>query len=375
MKPKTLVNIILVSLLPIIVLYIPFFFKFEQFFFLTFNETGFVNILKNWDGPHYIVVAHAFYDLAETEKLLFTSLPATYYTAHFPLFPIGIALLAPLIGYFYSGLFINLLFGVLLNILFYSVAKNYTKHALWLTFVFTVFPGRFFITRGIVAPETMMVFLIFGSVVLWEKKEYFRSSLLGSLGILAKIKSGFLFPAYFAERTEAYLLKGKKELNPRSLWMALIPLTVIGLFSFYAYRTGNFFIFLEAEKGNELFITLPFAQFNSAAAWIGTAWIEDVVFYFAGMFLLTVTLYFKKDHRSWFYYALFYTLFLVFVPQRDITRFSYPLYPLFLLTFEKFFTSKQFRIVLILLLPAIYFYAWNFIIQNQAPIANLAPFL
>jgi Gpi18-like mannosyltransferase len=365
---------VLISLLPILVLYIPFILKAKHFFFLTFNEVGFVNVLKNWDGPHYIVVARSFYDLAAVEKLLFTSLPAIYYTAHFPLYPLFIAAFAPILGYFYSGLFVNLLFGILLNVLFFRVAQRYTKHPLFLTFVFTVFPARFFITRAIVAPETMMVFCIFLALVLWEEKKYFSSSLFGALGVLAKVKAGFLFPAFLAEKVESFITE-RKPFDPRMLWSLMIPGALLGLFAFFYIRTGDFFAFFQAEKGNELFVTFPFAQFNSQAAWVGTAWLEDVVLYFVAMFLLVATLFFKKENRSWFYYCLFYTAFLIFVPQRDITRFAYPMYPFFLLTFERFFTSKEWKIALIVLLPAIYFFAWNFMIQNQAPIANFAPFL
>lgn len=371
---KTLMWILVISLLPIFVLYIPFLFKAHDFFFLTFQETGFVNVLKNWDGPHYIVVARTFYNLSAIEQYLFTDVPPIYYTAHFPLYPIAIALVAPVMGYFYSGLFVNLLCGVLLNIVFYRVAERFTKHPLFLTFVFTVFPARFFVTRAIVAPETMMVLCIFLSLVMWEEKKYFRGALWGALGILSKVKAGFLFPAYIASECEKYLTK-RASFQKATLWALLIPLFLVGLFYIFYLQTGNFLAFFEAEKGNDLFVTFPFAQFNSKAAWIGTAWLEDVVLYFAALFILTVTLYFKKENRSWFYYVLFYGIFLIFVPQRDITRFMFPMYPIFLLTFEQFFTSREFKIALIILLPAIYFFAWNFMIQNQAPIANLAPFL
>lgn len=363
-----------ISLLPIAILYIPFILHLKHIFFLTVQDTGFVNILRNWDGPHYIVIARTFYDIPAVEKLLFTSIPASYYPAHFPLYPIAISMLAPILGYFHAGLAINLLFGVLLNGLFYTVAKKFTQHPLLLTFVFTVFPGRFFITRAIVAPETMMVFFMLLALVLWEEKKFLASSVYGSIGMLSKVKAGFLFPAFVAERIEAYLIH-RHSFDIRSLWSVLIPTTFLGLCIFYFFRTGDFFAFFSAEKGNNLFVTFPFAQFNSASVWAGTAWLEDVVFYFAGMFLLIMTLAQSKTHRSWFYFALIYTAFLVFVPQRDITRFSYPLYPLFLLTFERFFTSKAWKYTLICILPAIFMYAWNFILQNQAPIANLAPFL
>ncbi len=372
--PHPYLRVILISLLPILILYIPFIFQLKHIFFLTVHDTGFVNILRNWDGPHYIVIARTFYDIPAIEKLLFTSIPATYYPAHFPLYPLAISLVAPVLGYFHAGLAVNLLFGVLLNILFYTVAKKHTNHPLFLTLVFTLFPGRFFITRAILAPETMMVFFMLLALVLWEERKYFSSSVYGSLGMLSKVKAGFLFPAFMAERIEAYLLH-RHRVDMRALWSVMIPLTFGGLCLYYYFQTGDFFAFFNAEKGNNLFVTFPFAQFNSASVWAGTAWLEDVVFYFAGMFALLMTLAQSKTNRSWFYFVLFYSAFLVFVPQRDITRFAYPMYPLFLLTFEKFFTSKAWKYAFILLIPAIYLYTWNFILQNQAPIANLAPFL
>lgn len=367
-------NVFLVSVLPVFAILLPFALHLSDLFFLHIPEPGMLNILKNWDGPHYIIVARTWYDLEAITKLLFTSVPSTYYPAHFPLYPAFIALFAPLLGYFYAGLFVNISFGVLLNILFYEIAKGYTKRALFLTAVFTVFPGRFLVTRAILAPETMMVFFMLLSLYCWEKHRYVQSSVWGSLGILTKIKAGFLLPAYIASSLEEMFLK-HKNLPAKLLWTALIPLTLLALFTFFKLRTGDFFAFLNAEKGNNLFVAFPFSQFNSASAWIGTAWIEDIVFYFAGMIMLTVTLWKSQENRSWFYFSLFYTAFLIFVPQRDITRFSFPLYPLFLLTFHKFFTSREWKIAFAFLLPAIYLYAINFILQNQAPISNYSPFL
>lgn len=366
---KTLLSIVLISILPILALYIPFLFKLDHFFFLKIAEPGFSNILRNWDGPHYIVVARSFYNPEAIIPLLFTDVSPSYYPAHFPLYPLFIRLFSPFLGFFYSGLFVTIMSGILLNYMFYSVAKKYTQHPLLLTAVFTVFPPRFLVTRAILAPEPLMVLCMFLSLVAWENKEYFKGALWGSLGILSKVKAGFLFPAFVASSMEEMFVK-KQSFKPSYALAALIPLTLCALFGYFYYQTGDFFAFLVAEKGNSLFVTFPFAQFNHDAVWAQSIWLEDVVFYFAAMILLTVTLFYSKQNRSWFYFSLFYTAFLIFVPQRDITRFSYPLYPLFLLTFEKFFTSKHFKIVLILLLPAIYFYTLNFILHNQAPIAN-----
>ena len=366
---RTLLWILLISLVPIAAIYIPFILKLDHFLFLKIAEPGFSNILRNWDGPHYIVVAQTFYNPDKIVPLLFTDVSPSYYPAHFPLYPMFMAIFAPIMGFFYSGLFVNIVFGVLLNYVFYSVAKKYTKHPLLLTAVFTVFPPRFLVTRAILAPETLMTLCIFLSLVAWENKDYFKGALWGSLGMLSKVKAGFLLPAFMASAAEEIILK-KRSFKSSYLYAFLIPLTLCAFFGYLYYQTGDFFAFFAAEKGNNLFVTFPFAQFNFDAVWAQSIWLEDVVFYFAAMILLTVTLARSDSHRSWFYFSLFYTFFLIFVPQRDITRFSYPLYPLFLITFQSFFTSKPFKIMLIILLPALYFYTLNFILHNQAPIAN-----
>ncbi len=367
LKPKELFWICAITFLPVLLIYLPFLLKLKQFLFLTIREPGFANILKNWDGPHYLMISRTWYDLQEIGRRLFIPIDVRYYAAHFPLFPFLIWLGSFFVSGPYAGLLLTLFFDLLLNVLFYFLAKQYTKHPLFLTFVFTIFPPRYLVTRSIIAPETLMVFTMLLSLYLWEKKQYFMSSIFGFLGVLTKIQALFLFPAYLFAILEKKI-KTKNPINRQSLWLFLIPFAFILLSVFYFFRLGDFFAFLHAEKGNNLYVYFPFSQFNAQNVWAG-AWVEDVVFYFLAMFVLTVTLW-KKKEKSWFYFALVYTVFLIFIPQRDVTRFAFPLLPFFLFTFESFFTSKLFKWALIFLLPAIYFYTINFMLVNQAPIAD-----
>jgi hypothetical protein len=363
-----LLKIILITFLPILFVHLPFVLNIPKLLFLEFREVGFANILKNWDGPHYIVVAKTLYNLDRIAEMLFIPIDVRYYYAHFPLFPLFIRLLSPVMGWIYSGLFINLALGLLLNLLFYEIAKKYTSYPLFLTFLFTVFPARFWVVRSIISPETLMLFLILLSFYFWQKRGYFLCSFFGFLAVLTKIQAIFLFPAYAAEVAEKVIFQ-KNKIDKGSFWIILIPLSFVALSLFYYIVGGDFFAFLHAEKGNNLFIYFPFSQFNYQGGWAGTAWLEDVVFYFIAMFALTFSMY-KDKERSWFYFSLFYTLFLVFIPQRDITRFAYPLLPFFLIKFQNFLTSKTFRIAFLFSLPALYFYTVNFIIVNQAPIMD-----
>lgn len=368
-----LIKIFLISFIPIFVVYLPFFLKLNRFFFLTINQPGLGNIYKNWDGPSYVMIAKTVYNMKEIGKYLFSPLPHEYFTAHFPLYPLTFKLLAPWLDYFKSGLVINLIFGFLLNFLFYQIVKKYTKSPLFLTLVFTIFPARFWVVRTIIAPETMMLFLILLSLYSWEKKQYLLASFWAFLAVLTKIQALFLFPAYLGEMIENKLVK-KEKITTSQFSILLIPSAFVFLSLFFYWRTGDFFAFLRAERTNQLYFYFPFSQFNSQAVWVGSGWLEDIVFYFLALALLTVSLL-KSKKRAWFYFSLFYSFFLVFIPQRDITRFTYPLLPLFLIQFQPFFSSKAFKIAFFLTLPALYFYTINFLLTNQAPIADWSKLL
>lgn len=371
---KDYIYVSILSILPLIFIYLPFILKVNQLLFLTISDTGMHTVLKNWDGPHYIVIAKTFYNQAEIVKFLFAPVPVStaYYAAHFPLLPFFIFLLAPVFGWLYSGLVSSILFGIFLNIIFYRVAQKYTKQPFLLTFVFTVFPPRFLIVRSIIAPETILVFFVFVSLILWEKKHFFWSGLAGFFATLTKIQGILLFPAYvFAAAEDWYR---KKTIPWRMAWMVLIPVAYLLISALFYVQFNDFFAFFHAQESVDMKIYYPFSQFNSANPWTRNAWLEDVVIYFISMFTLASMLY-KDKKRSWFYFSLLYTLFLVFIPQRDITRFAVPLVPLFLLRFERFFTSKAFIIGLCCALPALYFYVINFLTESVAPIIDWTYYL
>lgn len=368
-----LVNIIIISLAPIILVYLPFAFKLNSLGVIPIKEPGMYNIVKNWDGPNYIVVAKSFYEPSKISAFHYISQPPSYYTAHLPLFPLVIALLAPVFGWLYSGLVANLIFGILLNILFYIFAKRYSKHPLLLTAIFTVFPARFLSIRSVIAPETMLLFIMFLSFYLWEQKRYFGASMAGAFAVFAKVQALFLFPAYAGAYIEAYL--NKQERFKFSQWfIVLIPASFVLLCGLFYYLTGDFLAFMHSQSKNGLAISLPFSQFNYSNVWSNTGWLEEVAIYIVMFMLLCVSLW-KHERREWFYFAVFYSAFLICLPHRDITRYAYPLVPFFLFRFSDFFTSKNFKWALLLAFPAIYLYSINFILTNQAPIIDWSPFV
>jgi hypothetical protein len=65
----------------------------------------------------------------------------------------------------------------------------------------------------------------------------------------------------------------------------------------------------------------------------------------------------------------------LFIAHRDLARYSLPLVPFALIAFDKLIQKKEFKIALLIILPAIYFYAINFIGGNTAPVADWTPYL
>ena len=100
----------------------------------------------------------------------------------------------------------------------------------------------------------------------------------------------------------------------------------------------------------------------------------DVLFYFFMYGLAIINLKDSK-YRSFFYFGLIFFIATIFVQHRDISRYSLIIWPLALIAFEKFFTSKKFLIIFVIMLFAIYLYGWNFLNYNVMPIADWRPFL
>jgi len=159
----------------------------------------------------------------------------------------------------------------------------------------------------------------------------------------------------------------------KSLWLLLIPLSLITVFLFYFVKYGDFFVYF--HTGGVVPMPYPFSAFNFQKVWVGTAWLDDLIFYFA-MYGLTVYYLYKSKFKTIFYFALLFFISLLFIQHRDIARYSLPLWPLTVIAFNKFFSSKAFLIIFfVIILPASIFYSWNFLLFNIMPIGDWAPYL
>ena len=338
------------------------------------KTSNFLTVYKNFDGPNYIIAAKSMYVPKEIESInrdSSLSQNPLYFTAHLPLYPVLIRLISPLFGYLKSMLVINIFFTGLLATFFYYFLKkfNLTKHPLLIASIFLFLP-RFLVVRSVGAPESLFLFLVLTSLFFFEKEKYLLAGLLGGLSVITKTPGLILFAAYGFVFLERFIKTKKIKLS--WAWILLIPAGFFLVSLFYANQTGDFLAYF--HSGDNIHLVGPFSVFSFGKPWIGTAWLEDVLFYF---FLYGLAVYQLKDskHRSFFYFSLLFLTATLFVQHRDISRYSLPLWPLACIAFESFFSSKKFSIIFLVMIFGIYMYTWNFLAYNVMPINEWLPFL
>lgn len=402
-KYKEHVFITVICIVSTVILWLPFLLRSDSINGIETTGITFDEVRKNWDGPLYIIPAKTLYDksheLAQTSPL---GLSPVYFSAHFPLYPLTIRALAPLVGYTNAMLFSTIIAAVILFNFFYYVVKklSLSNNPLILTLVFMIFTPRLLVARSVGSPEPLFLLLILASLFFFAKKKYALSAIAGSLSILTKSPGGLLFFAYALYAMFEY--KRTRKFESQWLWFLLIPLTFVGLCFFYQQQIGDFWAYFHSGDNIHLLFP-PYQAFNYQALWVGTGWLEDVVFIylFYGLTVMQLVpagdsfhtfdrlvqffkfeiskVVFGEEHQriklAFFYFATIFFIAIISVQHRDIARYSLPLLPIALITFEKFFTSRKFLIVLIFVLPAVYAFAWNFMLTNAAPITEWSIFM
>lgn len=376
---KTYLILLLFTILPVILVWLPFFLRLDSFWKMKLPENGMQTIVSNFDGPLYIVVAKTLYNPEEIAKNFQFPLRNEYYSAHYPLYPFFIRIFSYILGSQYAMLFTTILFSYVAIYFFYKHAKIYLdeKQALWLTFIFSIFPARWLIVRSVGSPEPLFLATILASTYYFGQKKYLLAGIFGFFAQMTKSPAVLLFGAYLLE----IFLNNIKNITRKETWnnlvkylpIVLIPLGLISVFSIYKLAYNDFFVYFKSGDNIHLFFP-PFQIFNSSEPWVGTFWLEEIIFiYLVG--ILGIFKLFKEKMMNYFYFTLVFFLPLLFVSHRDLLRYSLPIVPFLILGFKDLLLTKEFKIALFILIIPIYLYSITFISQNTMPISNWAPFL
>ncbi len=377
--------ILLLTLIPTLALWTPFFFGVKDVLGVPLPTEGMATVVRNYDGPLYIVVAKTLYNIDMIKNQFSFDLPVEYYAAHFPLYPLlirGVATILP-IGYLYSMLVVTVISSLLCLWFFYKLAKLYVKdiQALWLTTVFAIFPARWLIVRSVGSPEPLFLGAIIASVYYFQQKKFWRATIWGAIASITKSPGILLFVAYSAvillpalkhaaTTTTKYVFK---RFEWKSFPLLLIPVSLLGVFFLYQARLGDFWAYFHSGDNIHLFFP-PFQIFNYSATWVGTFWLEEVIFvYLLG--LIGLMQLGKQKNYLLLAVAGIYFATLIFVSHRDLMRYGLPAVPFLIIGFRDLLLKKEFKYILAFLAIPIYLFALAYISQNHMPISDWAPLL
>lgn len=365
MRPKVRKYLILIALtlLPVFLVWLPFFTRLKEFWNIPLPGHGMETIVANYDGPLYLIVAKTFYNKEAIKANYQFPLPAEYYTAHFPLFPALIRAFSLITNYPYAMLAVTLISSFLALYFFAKLTGN-----LFLAFVFSIFPARWLIVRSVGSADPLFVAAVLASLYFFKNKKYLWAGIWGAIAQATKSPGILLFISYLA-----YFIWSKKFELKKFLPLFLIPVSLLFVFTVYYLTTGNFFAYFKSGDNIHLFFP-PFQIFNYSAPWVGTFWIEEAIFVYLFGALGVYKLFQKKEYEYAFFSSVFFVSTL-FIAHRDLIRYSLPLVPFLLFAYGETLVKKEFKIALSLILIPIYLFSLAFISQNVMPIANWQPFL
>lgn len=349
---------------------------------LNFQE-GFNTIYRNFDGLEYVIIAKTFYRESLISALP-QSLPHTYYAAHFPLYSLMILAFAPLIGFLKSMILVAFLSTIAATIAFYLLVRDFklSTSPFVLSLIFLILPARWLIVHSVGSSEptfilftilTLYFFMKYEAVKKWQF--IYASAFFGLLAQLTRPPGILLFIALSSyiiwkliSENHSHLIKRFFRALLDYYPLILIPLGLLSVFYYYSLVYNDFFAYF--HSGDNIHLTFPpFQVFNKNQFWVGEIWLEDIVYIFILGYLAVLTL-FKQKLLPLGFFVLVYLLASSFVAHRDISRYVLPIFPFALIAYEKILTSKEFRIVLIIVALAVYLYTQNFLLHNTAPYPN-----
>lgn len=383
-KVKNLLVVVAFSLVPTLLIWLPFFLRVGTFWSIPLPSNGMETIVANYDGPLYMVAAKTLYNKVSIESNFQFPLPAEYYTAHFPLFPLLIKFFGLVINYPYAMLIATVLSSILATFFFMKLISQYAnkKDALFLTFVFSIFPARWLIVRSVGSADPLFVASIIASLYYFKNKKYWAAGIWGMIAQITKSPGILLFVSYVVFLLipvfkNKFLVPAKKwfeSINLKKTYpLLLIPLSLVVVFGFYKITQGDFWAYF--HSGDNIHLAFPpFQIFNYSAPWVGTFWLEEIIFIYLLGAIGVYKLFQKKEFELGTFSAIFFLLTL-FIAHRDLMRYSLPIIPFMLVAFSDTLVKKEFKIALCVIIIPIYLYSLAFISQNVMPISNWAPFL
>jgi len=343
-----------------------------------FPDVSLETVFQNYDGPNYLAISKCGYRKDCLAQNFSLPQPLEYYPAHLPAFPAIIKFFdlfttgpkAMLLATLFGSLFLSLA-----SFYFFSLFLN-QKKSFCLSLLLIFFPARLLVLRLVGAPETWFIGATLFSLYFFQRQKYFPSVLMAVFAQTLKSPGVLLFGSYvlfalyqfYTHQIDIQTLA--KKYGP----FLLIPLSLLPIFLLYKLQSGDFFAYFHSGDNFHLSL-LPYTVFISTKSWIGSLWLEDIVYLYLFALAALFQLFKKYKISPLTIYSAVFTLATLLVAHRDISRYIAPLYPFMFLAFSSFLSRKSTKIVFLFLSPALVLFTFNFIAHNIAPIADWTPYL
>lgn len=325
-------------------------------------------IYQNWDGPAYLVIAKTFYNSKLIPLHNTITLSASYFAAHFPLYPLFIRLFS-FIGYWRSMLFVSQLFALLFIFASYFLGKKlFPKiNPLIPALVLIFLPPRWFVLSRVGSSEPVYLFFITLAIYFLVSKDHLKSAIFAAIAQLARAQA-ILFPAglFLYCLWQLILKKITVKQAVKQYWPFLfVPLALLFVFIIFHFQYGDFFAFFKTIKGYSHLQLPPYKVFWHYFGTMGF-WKEMVVFNLV-MYTAAVISLFEQKRFNLGFIALALVSPFNFLVHLDLSRYAIAALPFLFIAFYKIFSKKSLLIAVCLLLPAFVAYSIGFMNLNLSP--------
>ncbi len=333
---------------------------------------GMDKVYRNFDGVYYVAIAKTWYDRDLIRSGYSFNLPVEYYPAHLPLYPMLISLGTKFgVNHMQSMMAVSLVTAMITATAFYAVLRKMKIKAATLLTILLLFAWpRMWAVRSVGSPEMLFLGLVVGSLYFFDRRNYWLAGILGAFAVWTKSPGILLLVAYAVQTIVQYIRTRK--INWQVWPVGIIGMALLGLFYFYYLRTGDFWAYFNTGDNIHLGL-LPFRIFDTRESWVGSFWLEDVIWlYLVGGIGVWMAL---KKNLTWGIFGAVFYAFILFVSHRDVSRYALPIVPSILLGSSDFLDKKETKIAIALLLIPLFLYTVGFVSNNTLEISNWSPLL
>lgn len=363
----------LVSVAAAALFYLPFWLHAPSVGGVPFNHQGMERVYGMWDGPLYVTAAATLWDLNPRNPAYawYGAKPAAY-AERFPLYPLLIRGLSPLLGYWEGALAINVAASTGVTLALYALLRllgTAATSAFWVSLAAIFWPPRGFLYRYVAMSDPLFILGLVAATYCFLRRRYVLAGLFGAVAVASRpngfqVVAGFGLLALWRIAAAPAGARLRQTLDLAGL--TLIPLTLLGIYGWHWWHFGDPLASVHAAT-----FVQPEAKLFPSLAFFGIG--EEGIPYLFVLALAGIVELARRRRWELVVLSIVFYVPALLVPT-DASRYLLPVIPfVFFVAGDRLVASVPLRVALVLSLPLIYVYAWETMLTPgyQAPFGPL----